>query len=102
MEAGRNKISLIVVALIVTVAVPCVAGTLGCANEVGELSADNVSWILICSSIPLMFLAVINLIVISLGVYSRRPNKLIFGALALTSIAGFIYSFHFVDAASSF
>ena len=88
------------VALSATLLVPIVAGTLGCANRVGDLSADNITWILICSSIPMMFFAVLNLVVVSLAVYWRRTEMQILGVLILTSIPAFVFSFEFVDSAS--
>jgi ABC-type microcin C transport system permease subunit YejB len=100
MEKSQNRIRIWLVALAATVLVPLVAGTLGCANRVGDLSTDNISWILICSSIPMMFFAVLNLVVVSLAVYWGWTEMQIFGVLLLTGIPSFVFSFKFVDSAS--
>ena len=101
MEPARNRIRTWLVVLATTVLVPIVGGTLGCANRIGDISTENITWILICSSIPMALLAVVNLFVVALAIYWRRTEKQIYGILILTSIPAFVFSFQFVDAASS-
>jgi len=97
MKTRNSTPNIWLIALAFTVVIPLVAGTFGCANRIGELSSANVSWILMCSAIPMIMTGLMNSIVVGVGRHFRRTDGQLIGILFLTSIPSFIFTFYVVD-----
>ena len=85
------------IGLLLSVVTPLIGGTLGCANRIGGLSPDNISWILICSLIPIALTTAISWIVIGIGLRFQRTHQQLLGSLIVVGLVSFIFTFQLVD-----